>query len=390
MRRHAGPAIEVQPRLATLIPDRWPAEVIPAQDELLSSWLHRLALAHGLSPRHFGDCLGFGAGAWSARLDLEAAATFLNLLHCQTGVCRDRIAAMTIGARDWRPLLLPLRHSAGVARASEGRATWLQFCPECLADDEAPYFRRAWRRASVMTCRRHGRRLSDRCPACRQGLAPFNQCALAPQSQCAVCGVDLRQPPAGFAQAPKLAAAARKAVELIDDLVRIEAAKGFLARSALSGRLLALPSLQDPPCDQKFTNLSTAARFRCLIRLESGCDPRWREHLCADSDPVLAAWRRAIVTAGGIDASLQPLVRRLARCLDIEAESPPRRRKRATGEPAADLRSLLAAYGAIHARQSATRCGAPSTLSPRFLNRTTTPGARRCALIRLLPVPVKT
>ena len=56
LRKHAGPAIEVQPRLATLVPERWPAEVVPAQDELLSSWLHRLAFAHGLSPRHFGDC----------------------------------------------------------------------------------------------------------------------------------------------------------------------------------------------------------------------------------------------------------------------------------------------------------------------------------------------
>ncbi len=341
MRKHAGPAIEVQPRLATLIPDRWPAEVIPAQDELLSSWLHRLALAHGLSPRHFGDCLGFGAGAWSARLDLEAPATLLNLLQRQTGVCRDRIAAMTIGARDWRPLLLPLRHSAGLAQAGQMCATWLQFCPECLADDEVPYFQRAWRRASVMTCRRHGRRLSDRCPACRQGLAPFNQRVLASQCQCAVCGFDLRR-----ARAPKLAASVRKVAELIDDLVRIEAAKGFLGRSALSGRLLALPSLQDPPCHQKFTNLSTAERLRCLMRLESGFDPGWREHLCADPDPEIAAWRRAIITAGGIDANLQPLVRHLARRFNSEHKAPPNRRKRA-----AELPLLLAAYGAIHARR---------------------------------------
>jgi len=134
--------------------------------------------------------------------------------------------------------------------------------------------------------------------------------------------------------------------ELIDDLVRIEAAKGFLGRSALTGRLLALPSLQDPPCDQKFTNLSTAERLRCLMRLESGFDPQWREHLCADPEPEIAAWRRAIITAGGIDASLQPLVRRLARRFNIEDKAPPKRRK-----CAAELPSLLAAYGAIHARR---------------------------------------
>jgi hypothetical protein len=346
MPKHAGPAIEVQPRLATLIPERWPAEVVPAQDELLSSWLHRLALAHGLSPRHFGSGLGFGAGPWSARLDLEAPATLLDLLHDRTGVCRDRIAAMTIEGRDLRPLLLPLRHSVGLARADQTRATWLQFCPECLAEDEAPYFRRAWRRASVMTCRHHGRRLIDRCPACRQGLAPFNQRALAPQSQCAVCGFDLPR-----AREPKLDPETRQVAELIDDLVRIESVKRFSGRSALTARLLALPSLQDPPCDREFTKLSTVDRLYCLTRIELDFEQRLHRHLCADPVPVIAAWRRAIVTAGGIDASLQPLVRHMARRLDTEDEAPLRSRKRAVGERAAELNSLLAAYGALHARR---------------------------------------
>jgi hypothetical protein len=44
MRRDAGPAIEVQPRLAAIVPERWPVKVFPARDELLSSWMHRLAL----------------------------------------------------------------------------------------------------------------------------------------------------------------------------------------------------------------------------------------------------------------------------------------------------------------------------------------------------------
>jgi hypothetical protein len=119
----------------------------------------------------------------------------------------------------------------------------------------------------------------------------------------------------------------------------------------LTDRLLALPSLQDPPCDLKFTQLSTAERLRCLTRIEPGFDQRLRRHFCADPDPIIGAWRRTIVTAGGIDASLQPLVRRLARRLDIDDEPAPRSRKRAAGAPAAELTSLLAAYGAVHARR---------------------------------------
>ena len=38
-----------------LSPSAGRSRVVPAHDELLSSWLHRLAFAHGLSPRHFGE-----------------------------------------------------------------------------------------------------------------------------------------------------------------------------------------------------------------------------------------------------------------------------------------------------------------------------------------------
>lgn len=134
----AGPAIEVQARLAP--PERWPVKVPPARDELLSSWLHRLALAHGVSPRGFGEILGLGYGAWSARLDLALPRTTLELLHYQTGMSRDEIVLMTIAAREWKPLLLPLRHSLGAVPTEPMRATWLQFCPACLVEDQAPLF----------------------------------------------------------------------------------------------------------------------------------------------------------------------------------------------------------------------------------------------------------
>jgi hypothetical protein len=342
MRGHAGPAIEVQPRLATLFPERWPVKVTPLRDELLSSWLHRLALAHGLSPRHFGEELGFGSGAWSARLDLALPGTVLNLLHHQTGVDRDKIMAMTIGAKKWRPLLLPLRR----AQADQKHATWQQFCPACLAEDETPYFRQEWRRASVMTCRRHRRALLDRCPSCRQGLALFNQRGLVPQNQCAVCGFDL-----GQAKSPNLTPATRKAAELIDDLVRLEAAKGFLGKSTLIKRIIALPSLQEPPSNEKLTGLSTAERIRCVTRVGNCFDQRFDKHLCVEPDAVIAAWRRTIIAAGGITASTQPLLRRLTSRAPLENEWKPRSRNHKDGAGATNLHSLLAAYGAVGARR---------------------------------------
>jgi hypothetical protein len=339
MRRPAGPAIEVQPRLATIVPECWPVKAPPAHDELLSSWLHRLALAHGLSPQHFGECLGVGAGAWSAPLDLALPESVLNLLHHQTGVGRYKITAMTIGAE--RPLILPFRR----AQADRTGATWLQFCPACLAEDETPYFRRSWRRASVMTCRRHRSGLLDRCPACGQGLAPFKQRGLVPQHRCVVCAFDLRR-----AKAPELAPATRRAAELLDDLVRLEAAKGFLGKSTLIRRIIALPSLQEPPSNTSFTKLSTTERIHCMTRVGNCFDQRFERHICAERDAMIASWRWTLVAAGGIDASARPLLRRLISRARLGNDRQPKSRNR-KGGTGASLYSLLAAYGAVHARR---------------------------------------
>ena len=90
--------VEPQPRYRELQADRWPVTVAPQDDELLSSWLHRLALANGVAPRHLSDVLGLGAGMWSARLDLALADGTLDVLHRHTRVARARIAMMTLGA----------------------------------------------------------------------------------------------------------------------------------------------------------------------------------------------------------------------------------------------------------------------------------------------------
>lgn len=337
MRREAGPAIEVQLRLREIVPERWPVKVVPARDELLSSWLHRLAFAHGLSPYNFGESLGVGSGAWSARLDLDLPECLLNILHHQTGISRDRIAGATIGADKWRPLLLSLRRSG-----RKDQATWLQFCPLCFTEDQTPYFRRQWRRASVMTCRRHRRPLLDRCPSCRNGLSPFEQRALLPQHHCTHCGFDLRE-----AKMPGMNRVTRQSADLIDDLVRLEEATGLLDKSALIERILALPSLQERSRFEKFTRLSTAERIRCLERVGG----RLMGHLGDDPDPTVAAWRRSIIAAGGAAPALEPLLLRLAQGWPVRSEARPERSRRGGGAEVVDLHSLLSAYGAVNVRR---------------------------------------
>ena len=59
------------------------------------------------------------------------------------------------------PLLLPI----GIYHRTR-RLFGQQCCVKCLAEDDAPYFRRKWRLAFVTICTRHQIELTDRCPTC--------------------------------------------------------------------------------------------------------------------------------------------------------------------------------------------------------------------------------
>ncbi len=250
--------IEIQPSRAARASERWPVAVEPEPDELLSSWLHRLALAHGLPPRAFGAALGFGGGAWSGRLDLAPPAALLDRLARRTGLAAAAIAALSFRDFGAKALLLPMRTKVSPRRKNRWRATWLQACPSCLAGDENPYFRRTWRLATTIFCSCHAKRLIDRCPACEQALSPFDQAALAAQHFCAQCGFDLRR-----AATPRIHALARNTAQGF-----AEFGLGLTADAAAARKtILGLPGRRDPPRSAAFTALSTRERALCLIDL---------------------------------------------------------------------------------------------------------------------------
>ncbi len=341
-------AVEVQPRWRDVLCDRWPVVVQPQPDELLSSFMHRIAFANGLPARRFGEELGFGEGLWSPKLDLSPQPAMLRLLADRTGLGSE-IAGMALGDES-RPLLLPLRCPVGRGRKARRRAAWLQYCPLCLADDARPYFRRRWRLATMLACRRHGRQLLDRCPCCFSALAAFDQRAVVAQHLCA-CGFDLR-----LARAPRLPAAVHRAARLIDDLCRLEARAGLLGRSGLIERLMFLPSLFEPK-GRRLTRLSSAERVACLSRAGDNLEHRLCKYLGHDADPAIAVWRTGVIAAGGCDALLRSLCRRLA---TQRAKARPAVARAC--EPRADLLSLMAAYRAVRAhRQVLGEAGSTSS-----------------------------
>ena len=181
----------------------WPVHLKPQEDELLSSWLARLALAHGLTVAEFT------ARVWPGRIlvtrDVDVwndPATF-ETVSTKTGTPRARVFAATLASYEgWLfdkarqghlPWALP-RHLNVRPQQHFG----LQFCPSCLASDKEPYFRRQWRLAFLVLCPRHLTLLLDRCPSCGAAVCYEKQNAKEPGlrwtlTQCHMCRSDLRK-----------------------------------------------------------------------------------------------------------------------------------------------------------------------------------------------------
>jgi hypothetical protein len=182
----------------------WPIRTPPIEGEILSSWMTRIATAHGVSLQ----CLCWETWPSSDVLmhdiDRRPPPGLIEKLARRTELPITRIQQMVLPSLVGR-LLENLPSSSGWVqwvlpillrtRVSHG----IQYCPDCLAEEAEPHWRIDWRLAFVTTCPRHLRLLLDTCPSC--GAAP-NPLALfkeqrpsvepAPVHQCRWCGYDYR------------------------------------------------------------------------------------------------------------------------------------------------------------------------------------------------------
>ncbi len=144
----------------------WPGVVAPAPGELLSSCLHRLAMANGIPPQYFGRVLDIVGGDWSEKLDRDLPGRTLSLLVERTGLRGEDIDGLALNRDPLAGLRLRQIIGSGSARTSASSINRLQYCPVCLKEDHEYYFRRGWTLATRVSCFRHGCRLRDHCPTC--------------------------------------------------------------------------------------------------------------------------------------------------------------------------------------------------------------------------------
>lgn len=150
----------------------WPVHLKPQPDELLSSWMVRQANALQLKPHTFSSIVWPGIQIWNRDIDKFADEEFVRKLAEQTGVPAE-MASMTLlreyegrlyekhNAYGNTPWIMPL----GIYHRVH-RDYGLQYCAHCFSEDKAPYFRRYWRLAFMVSCPYHNVLLLDRCCGC--------------------------------------------------------------------------------------------------------------------------------------------------------------------------------------------------------------------------------
>ncbi len=195
----------IAPEESDLTGTVWPVHLKPQEDELLSSWLTRLALAHGQTAASFLNQTWPGRSLLARDLDLWNDQTMFELLARKTCTPPARAFAATLAAYDgWLFEDKPHQSHAPwvLARHLNVRPQkWfgLQFCPWCLAADKEPYFRRHWRLALMLLCPIHRVPLLDRCQSCgatvcyeRQTARELGDAEGWTLTQCYKCNADLR------------------------------------------------------------------------------------------------------------------------------------------------------------------------------------------------------
>ena len=186
----------------------WPAPIKPLEDELLSSWLVRLSEAYGLTFSNFCRAVWPKKGVRLLDLEVLPKAEVLNMLTGKTGTSMARVEATTLIEYDgWLFIASSARNVQWVLRYGRNRngeepQCSLQYCPECLKEDEDPYFRRQWRLALVVICPRHRLQLRDCCHRCGQAVRIIRslvndaeQRLSGTSTTCWNCRVDLRDLP---------------------------------------------------------------------------------------------------------------------------------------------------------------------------------------------------
>jgi hypothetical protein len=184
----------------------FPVHPKPFKDEVLTSWLIRLAKSNGMKVQTFNRIVfDSKKQLWNRDMDRASYQWLLDKLSEKTSIKKENLYQLTLesyqqqlynyfshsGILKWvLPLNIYHRKRMGFGQ---------QFCPKCLEEDQTPYFRKHWRVAFNTFCTTHRIMHNDKCPQCnypvmfhRVELGKPNAFNGTPMCICTTCGFDLR------------------------------------------------------------------------------------------------------------------------------------------------------------------------------------------------------
>lgn len=177
-------------------PPRWCAHPRMARGEAFSSWLHRAALANGLTNHCFARGVFGEQQIWTRDTDRVADAAVCQIAANALGESLFRVRSGTLHAyagrvfptlktNGWLPWITPV----GVFHRTRRHHGWA-FCPLCLSEGRTAII--GWRLAFSVTCLRHMCSLLDACPDCGSAFE-FHRMELCESGRrpCSRCGCNL-------------------------------------------------------------------------------------------------------------------------------------------------------------------------------------------------------
>ncbi|MBS1808593.1 MAG: TniQ family protein [Acidobacteria bacterium] len=144
----------------------WPIHFQPKSDELLSSWVMRLAIAYSMNYLTFIQTIAASAypAVTNFRTDWDCFAP-RQALHYLSRVTTTPFQSIE------RATLLQQAEASVLSPYWFLSASAIQYCPLCLSEDQYPYFRREWRFAFITCCETHESFLADSCPQCGTSIS---------------------------------------------------------------------------------------------------------------------------------------------------------------------------------------------------------------------------
>lgn len=149
----------------------------PQNNELLSSWITRLAIENGFySHSFFKSVIGLKEDTVRSDVDRSNSTELIGKLSQVSGVSAGELSKLLLNSLQGEVFLheslgtcvrwvLPLGFYHRIKRKRG-----IVYCPLCLKEDEVRHFRKSWRLAFMNLCEEHGCVLWDHCYHCKANV----------------------------------------------------------------------------------------------------------------------------------------------------------------------------------------------------------------------------